>query len=110
MNIKPYSYQLVSADEIPERRPRSGFGKWAWLRDVILNDLKPNGKAVKITLPNKRQAELCQTAAQNCSSAKAKTTAGRKLKPPHNVRTAKEPVDPKAPQGEYYVYVQVYTP
>ena len=108
--MSPYPYQLVKPDQIPERRTRSGVGKWAWFRKIILCDLETNGEALRITVPNKREAELAQAAAQNCSSAKTKTTKGHKRPFPDKIKTAKEPVDPRAPGGAYYVYVQVYTP
>lgn len=101
----PYPFQDVS--EMPERRGSGTPGRWDWLRDMIIDELRESGKARRFKVPNKKEARLLQSSAQNTSST-VKTPFGKQLPRPYKVRTATEPVNGK--EGAFYVWVQVYKP
>jgi hypothetical protein len=105
--MKQARYSHVTVDAMPPRRGGINTGRWNSFRDVILNDIEPDGKPERFTVPNRKEAEAMRSAAQNTASVKAKSR-GKHLPWPLKVQTATEPIDGKA--GRWYVYVGVYTP
>lgn len=82
-------------------------GRWAALRETILHEIKPDGEPFWFIVPNKRTAQLAQAAAQNASGSKR---GSRQLPFPLKVRTAVEPLRHDRPDGEWKIWLTVYTP
>ena len=108
----PYQVEVVEVEDMPRRAFGQMKGRWEWLR-ALLFAMQPDGKPFKILMPNKREANLASSSAQNivCTPGKEKRNkkCGRLLPKTLMVATAMEPVVKAKKDGEYYLYVRVVT-
>lgn len=108
MSKSPYAYTVVKPSEMPVSRFGRTSGKWDWLRQVILNELRPDGDPLRVIVPNRKEANLLQAAAQNCSSTREGKPRRSRLPSPFKVLTATKQVSDDKEQ--VYVYVRVIDP
>ena len=102
-SMEQYTHRRVS--RMPARPQRFGRSKWDWLRDIILNEMRP-GDIEVFDVPTKKEGKQLQSAAQNASSIARKGPRGRHLPSPQLIQTALE----AQKDGTYKVYVRVFIP
>jgi hypothetical protein len=104
MSKGPYAYTLVKSNEMPFSPIGRSTGKWDWLRQKVLHELKPDGDVLKVTVPTHQEAKKLQASAQNCSSGRKRKRRTSILPPPLRVRTAVQRI-PDSDQCHVYVAV-----
>lgn len=112
----PYPVEFVPIEEMPTRSVpgNEGKGRWEWLRRMLFA-MKPGEEPAKVRMPNKREAKLGSSAAQNAAWTLGKTNGTGKHRPgrlpPKTVRvvTATEPVTKGKQDGEFYLWFRLAT-